>query len=77
VAAAEMLAMLRERHGVEAQGGQAHMADRLIRVGHMGWVHEPEMREAIAAIADVTEQLSAGATGNGLYGHAKVESVTA
>ena len=28
------------------------MADRLIRVGHMGWVHEPEMREAIAAIVD-------------------------
>lgn len=59
VAVSEMLARLRERHGVEAQGGQAHLANQLIRVGHMGWVHEPEMREALAAIASVSDQLSA------------------
>jgi aspartate aminotransferase-like enzyme len=44
VTAGEMLALLREGFGVEAQGGQAHLKDRLVRVGHMGWVHEPEMR---------------------------------
>ena len=55
--------MLRRDYGVEAQGGQAHLADRLIRVGHMGWVHEPEMRQAIDAIADACARLSSAAAG--------------
>jgi len=59
VAAGKLLEMLRRDYGVEAQGGQAHLADRLIRVGHMGWVHEPEMRQAIDAIVDACARLSA------------------
>ena len=59
VPAGELLEMLRHDYGVEAQGGQAHLADRLIRVGHMGWVHEPELRQAIDAIVDACARLSA------------------
>ena len=55
IGAREMLDRLREMHGVEAQGGQAHLADQVVRIGHMGWVHEPEMREAIAAVQAVAE----------------------
>lgn len=58
VSAREMLHWMREEFGVEAQGGQAHMADQLVRIGHMGWVHEPEMLEAIAAISTVAAQLA-------------------
>jgi aspartate aminotransferase-like enzyme len=58
VTAGQLLDMLRRDYGVEAQGGQAHLADCLIRVGHMGWVHEPEMRQAIEAIADASARLS-------------------
>lgn len=58
VTAGQLLDVLRRDYGVEAQGGQAHLADRLIRVGHMGWVHEPEMRQAIDAIADASARLS-------------------
>jgi aspartate aminotransferase-like enzyme len=58
VTAGELLKMLRRDYGVEAQGGQAHLADRLIRVGHMGWVHEPEMRQAIDAISAACTRLS-------------------
>ena len=58
VAAKAMLTMLRNDYGVEAQGGQGHLADSLIRVGHMGWVHELEMREAVAAIAAASERLT-------------------
>lgn len=54
--ARDMLDRLREQHGVEAQGGQAHMADKLVRIGHMGWVHAPEMRDAIAAVQAVVEE---------------------
>jgi aspartate aminotransferase-like enzyme len=61
VAAGELLELLRRDYGVEAQGGQAHLADRLIRVGHMGWVHEPEMRHAVGAIVDACARLSSAA----------------
>jgi aspartate aminotransferase-like enzyme len=59
IPASEMLAALRRDFAVEAQGGQAHLADSLIRVGHMGWVHEPEISEAVAAIGVVARQLGA------------------
>ena len=59
VAAGSLLELLRRDYGVEAQGGQAHLADRLIRLGHMGWVHEPEMRQAIDAVVDACARLSA------------------
>jgi aspartate aminotransferase-like enzyme len=58
IAAKEMLEMLRRDFGVEAQGGQAHLSDKLIRVGHMGWVHEPEMLQAVEAIAETSARLS-------------------
>jgi aspartate aminotransferase-like enzyme len=58
VAAGTLLEMLRRDYGVEAQGGQAHLADRLIRVGHMGWVHEPEMQQAVDAIVDACGRLA-------------------
>jgi aspartate aminotransferase-like enzyme len=57
VSATDFLAMLRREHAVEAQGGQAHLADRIIRIGHMGWVHEPEMQQAISAVADICSPL--------------------
>jgi aspartate aminotransferase-like enzyme len=64
VSAGTILEMLRREYAVEAQGGQAHLADRLIRIGHMGWVHEPEMRQAVDAIVDACARLaSSDATG--------------
>ena len=57
VQVSQLLEMLRRDYDVEAQGGQAQLADRLVRLGHMGWVHEPEMRQAIDAIADACARL--------------------
>jgi aspartate aminotransferase-like enzyme len=56
--AQRMLAMLRQDYGVEAQGGQAHLADTIVRLGHMGWAHEPELREALFAISEVSVRLA-------------------
>lgn len=61
VPAGQFLELLRRDYGVEAQGGQAHLADRLVRVGHMGWVHEPEIRQAVDAIADASARWSSTA----------------
>jgi aspartate aminotransferase-like enzyme len=62
VAASDLLALLSREFGVEAQGGQAHLQDSLIRIGHMGWAHEPELREAVAAITEATGRLATGRT---------------
>lgn len=77
VTAGELLEMLRRDYGVEAQGGQAHLADRLIRVGHMGWVHQPEMRQAIDAIVDATARLSAATGEPGKLDQLSVRAATA
>jgi aspartate aminotransferase-like enzyme len=57
VTAREVLAGLRE-YGVEAQGGQAHLTDKLLRFGHMGWAHEPDLRAALAALAQTVAKLT-------------------
>ncbi|MCC6313067.1 MAG: alanine--glyoxylate aminotransferase family protein [Thermomicrobiales bacterium] len=61
VAARVFLARLRDEHGVEAQGGQGHMANAMVRVGHMGWAHEPELRAAVDAVAAVAAEFAAPA----------------
>jgi aspartate aminotransferase-like enzyme len=70
VTASEMLRMLRDDYHVEAQGGQAHMADRLIRVGHMGWAHESEIHQALTAIGDATSRLRMSGSTNATVGSA-------
>jgi aspartate aminotransferase-like enzyme len=77
VNAGSLLEMLRRDYGVEAQGGQAHLAERLIRVGHMGWVHEPEMRQAIDAIVAVCARLSAAGRESGTLDLRAAQTVTA
>ncbi len=59
VTATAFLDRLRREHGVEAQGGQGHLADALLRIGHMGWAHEAELRDAMAAVAAVAAGMGA------------------
>ncbi|MCS7002181.1 MAG: alanine--glyoxylate aminotransferase family protein, partial [Dehalococcoidia bacterium] len=40
---------LRE-HGVVVAGGQGALDGKIFRIGHLGWVHEEDMRAAIAAL---------------------------
>jgi aspartate aminotransferase-like enzyme len=77
VTAGSLLELLRRDYGVEAQGGQAHLADRLIRVGHMGWVHEPEMRQAIDAIVDACARLTVADTESANLGRLATQTVRA
>jgi aspartate aminotransferase-like enzyme len=61
VTASELLEMLRRDHQVEAQSGQAHLADAIVRFGHMGWAHEPALNDALDALgAAVTTATAAG-----------------
>ena len=55
----DVLATLRRDHQVEAQKGQGAIADQIVRIGHMGWVHEPEMRDALTALGASLRSLGA------------------
>ena len=60
VPASEFLKVLRQDFGVEAQSGQGPFTEKLVRVGHMGWAHEPDLTQALSAIAAVTSKMSQG-----------------
>jgi aspartate aminotransferase-like enzyme len=48
--------VLREKEGVVIAGGQERLEGQIIRIGHLGYVHEPE----IAACMDALERQLAG-----------------
>ena len=50
-----------ERHGIYIATGQAHMVDRAIRIGHMGWTEQPELDRTLEALDDVLEHVPAAA----------------
>jgi aspartate aminotransferase-like enzyme len=47
---------LREREGVVIAGGQDRLEGQIIRIGHLGYVHEPDM---IACMDALERQLKA------------------
>ena len=47
-----ILAALR-RQGIELAGGQGPLEGRLIRIGHVGWATEADMREVLDRLAEV------------------------
>lgn len=57
VGAKKVLAEMRERHDVELQGGQGYLADRIVRIGHMGWVTADEIDQAINGLEEVAGRL--------------------
>lgn len=57
VTAGEIQQAMIDRHGIYIATGQAHMQDRAIRIGHMGWTHEPELERTLEALDDVLERV--------------------
>ena len=44
---------LREEHGVVLAGGQGSLSGKIVRIGHLGLVSEPEIAEALDALGTV------------------------
>lgn len=57
VSSVDVQQLMRERHGIEIATGQGHLRERAIRIGHMGWTHEPELERTIDALDDVLERV--------------------
>jgi aspartate aminotransferase-like enzyme len=50
VGAKEITKALREREGVVIAGGQERLEGQIFRIGHLGYVHEPEMTACMDAL---------------------------
>ncbi|MGB3329038.1 MAG: alanine--glyoxylate aminotransferase family protein [Thermomicrobiales bacterium] len=46
---------LRDEYGVEIAIGQGHLAQAVLRIGHMGYVEQPELDATLEAIADLAK----------------------
>lgn len=53
--ASTVVARMDREHGVTVAGGQAHLSDTIIRIGHMGWVDEDDIESCLSALNDVLE----------------------
>ena len=50
VDADELLAHLRDRHGVTLAPGQQHLKGKIFRIGHIGWFDVFDIASALAAV---------------------------
>jgi len=48
---------LKQEHGVTVAAGQGHMADAIVRIGHMGWVDDEDVVVCVDALRHTLEQL--------------------
>ena len=53
IPAREVVEAARRDYRVELGAGQGAETDAMVRIGHMGWVEEPELRTALGALGEV------------------------
>lgn len=56
ISARDLVRAARRDHGWEFGAGQGAEADAMIRIGHMGWVEEPELRRALDVLGAVLDE---------------------
>ncbi|MFA4043883.1 MAG: hypothetical protein HZRFUVUK_000662 [Candidatus Fervidibacterota bacterium] len=52
-----LIKRLREQYNVIVAGGMDHMRGKMIRIGHVGWVHENDIYIALHALEEVVSSL--------------------
>lgn len=60
IGAGEVVAAMRRDHGITIATGQAHLAERIVRIGHMGWVDADDVDAAVAGLSHAVAALTAG-----------------
>lgn len=57
MSASELRERIRDDSGIEVAIGQGSEAEAVIRIGHMGWTHQPELEATVDSIARVVHTL--------------------
>jgi aspartate aminotransferase-like enzyme len=52
-----LIRRLKDEHGIDVASGQAHTADTIIRVGHMGWCDADDIEVVLYALAEIVPTL--------------------
>jgi aspartate aminotransferase-like enzyme len=52
----KMLKILREEHQVILSGGQQRLDGKIFRIGHLGWIHEDDIKQVLSALKVVLPQ---------------------
>jgi aspartate aminotransferase-like enzyme len=55
VPASHIISALRDQHNIVVAGGQGKLRDKIFRIGHVGYVHEDDVRQTLAALRAVLE----------------------
>lgn len=56
----QIVEVMRRDHATEVANGQGRIADDIVRIGHMGWAHEPALRRTIEALGAALRTLAGG-----------------
>ena len=59
VQANDVMARMKSDYGIDIGGGLGKLQGKAIRIGHMGWVHQPELERTLEALSNVTQALRA------------------
>ena len=54
---AALTKMLREEYDTVLGGGQQHLAGKIFRIGHLGWVHEADIEKTIEVVGKALPRL--------------------
>lgn len=57
VSARKIVEFMKRDHDVTVAGGQGHLADAIVRIGHMGWVDEDDIAVCIEALRQSLEDI--------------------
>jgi len=58
----ELLRILREDHDIVLGGGQQHMAGKIFRIGHLGWVTDEDIDNVLSSLKIALPQAGFGGT---------------
>jgi aspartate aminotransferase-like enzyme len=59
VEADAVLALMKSDFGIDIGGGLGKLQGKSLRIGHMGWTHQPELERTLTALSVVTGKLRA------------------
>jgi aspartate aminotransferase-like enzyme len=59
VDAGEVVIRMKSDYGIDIGGGLGKLQGKALRIGHMGWTHQPELERTLAALSEVTDKLRA------------------
>ena len=48
--AKKLIKIMREEHDIVLSGGQMELEGKIFRIGHLGWVHEPDIQQVLDAL---------------------------